>query len=566
MSDGVGLVRYGTPVGVTGGVDYVLSVYTQANSVTRYCYLEVRWRDASGSLLGAEESEPVRNALDKPTRLTLRVKAPAQAVTAVLLFGAMGQANGETHSWDGVQWERGQIVTAYGPRPGEILPGTITTPMIAVGAIDASRISPGSITTDLLAPGAVGNASVGENAITTRELAEGAVLAENIFANSVTADKIAANAVTARVIAAEAVVAGSIAANAVTAAAIAADAVTADKIAANAITAGKLAAGSVTTLNLVAGSVQADQIAASAITADKMRANSITAQNGALAYGAIGEAVIQDGVIGTAKIKDAAIIGAKILDGTIGTAHIGNAAINDAKIGSVSVTKLTAGYLVADVTLAARIMTGSSGSRVMINGNGIYAYDIYGSETVAIRSSGYSTFKGRIEASDMVASAFRTQEYGSRVELRGDQYGSYDAIRWYNDYNYLVAELRGFMGDANRADGLHINGTCQIGNTQSVIYQVGRRDTNHPNSRTRAGLYQNLGTGGSSPGYISFGNPFPSGAIPVVNYVIHHSPGGAPVYGILGRVDSYGFELYFAQGSSFVFAQRQVSWSAEWYF
>ncbi len=567
MASRLGLVRYGSPVGVTPRIDYVWSVYVQAATSPRYCHLRVRWKDAGGALLGEETSSPVRDNPDTPTRLVLRVKAPLLAATADLLFGAADQVDGELHYWDGAQWERGQIVTAYGPRPGEILPGTVTTGMVAVGAIDGSRIAGGAITGDLLATGAVGNASIAPGAITSRELAEGAVMAENVFANAVTASKIAANAVTARVIAAEAVVAGHLAANAVTAGAIAADAVTADKIAANAVTARVISAGAITTQALAVGSVQASQIAAQAITADKMRANSITAQNAAIAVGAIGEATIQDGIIGTAKIKDAAIVSAKVADAAIVNAKIGNLAVDNAKIGNVAATKISTGALIADVTVSGRLMTATTGARVQLSGGGLHAYNSSGAEVVAIRSNGTASFKGNISASDIVASVFRTQAFGGRVEIRGDVFGAYDMIRWYHDNGSITGEIRNFLGEINAIPGMHINAArIELGHTQSVIYQTGFRDTSNQHSRVRAGVV-NIGTVGGGPAYVRYPTPFTeTGRTPNVQIIVHALVGQSAVYPMIGASDRFGFNVYLSNGSAFVPANRNISYVAELFF
>ncbi|MBQ1766795.1 MAG: carbohydrate binding domain-containing protein, partial [Aquincola sp.] len=129
---------------------------------------------------------------------------------------------GNVSGWaefDDVQVEEGDVVTAYTPRPDEILPGTITQTEIA------------------------------DNSITTPKLAAGAVVAGSIAAGAVVADKLAADSVTAGKIAAGAIAAGSaaIADGAIINAMIADATIESAKIkslSADKITAGRIAVGS----------------------------------------------------------------------------------------------------------------------------------------------------------------------------------------------------------------------------------------------------------------------------------------------------------------------------------
>ena len=75
-------------------------------------------------------------------------------------------------------------------------------------------------------------------------------------------------------------------------------------------------------------------------------------------------------IVGTAAIADASINSAKIKQ----------LAVDDAKIANVSVGKLTAGTLVADVTLSARIKTSNSGARVELSSSGLRQFN--GSNTL----------------------------------------------------------------------------------------------------------------------------------------------------------------------------------------
>lgn len=122
-----------------------------------------------------------------------------------------------TFTWDvdGVQVERGGLLTAYAPSPSELIDGQIVGPEIADLAIEGTHIA--------------------DDAISTPKLQANSVEAGNIAAGAVETNKLAANAV----------VAGKIAAGAVTTVKLDAQAVTADKVAAGAITAEKVSVGGV---------------------------------------------------------------------------------------------------------------------------------------------------------------------------------------------------------------------------------------------------------------------------------------------------------------------------------
>ena len=201
----------------------------------------------------------------------------------------------------GPQIEQGQMVTAYAPRPDEILPGTITT----------TEISDGSITTAKIVTGA----------ITANQIAANTITAANIAADTITATQIAANAITASEIAAGAITAGKITAGSIVSGDIAADTITAANIAANAITAAEINAGAVTTAKLAAGAVTANEIAANTITAAKIAANTITASE--IATNAITADEVSAGAITSAKISVTNLQAISANIGTLRTATTG---------------------------------------------------------------------------------------------------------------------------------------------------------------------------------------------------------------------------------------------------
>lgn len=95
-----------------------------------------------------------------------------------------------TGTWDvdGIQFERGKIVTAYAPMPQELIDSQITTTQIADDAVTTPKLVSGSVVTGKLAAGAV----------TANELAALAVTAAKIAAGAVTADKMTVGSRTAQ--------------------------------------------------------------------------------------------------------------------------------------------------------------------------------------------------------------------------------------------------------------------------------------------------------------------------------------------------------------------------------
>jgi len=91
--------------------------------------------------------------------------------------------------------------------------------------------------------------------------------------------------------------------------------------------------------------------------------------------------------IATTNMADLAISTAKIADLAVINAKIANLAVDDAKIASLSVGKLTAGSLVADVTVSARIKTANTGARAELNTLGIEAYNAAGTRTFFVQAS-----------------------------------------------------------------------------------------------------------------------------------------------------------------------------------
>lgn len=177
------------------------------------------------------------------TRVTWATTVPAdrrlERIYVVPLTSITGGnlVTNEEAWFDAVQLERGDVATAYAPKPDEILPSTITSTELA------------------------------DNAVTTPKLIAGAVVAGKIAAGAVETDKLAANAV----------VADKIAANAITVTKIAAGAVVADKIAAGAVVADKIAAGSIASDKIVVAGLDAAVVKFGVMSGDRISANTLSA-------------------------------------------------------------------------------------------------------------------------------------------------------------------------------------------------------------------------------------------------------------------------------------------------
>lgn len=195
---------------------------------------------ANGQFLWVIDYSNGTNVVIAPTDLSKRdqwqlVKAtittgPTTTGLALRLYGAT------TNIWfDTVQLELGDVPTAWGPKPDEILPGTVAANMIQAGAVIAGKIAAGAIVAGDIAADTITAAQIAADAITVTELAAGAVTAVKIAAGTITANEIAASTITAAKIASGTITATQIASGTITATQIAAGAITGDKLTATAI-------------------------------------------------------------------------------------------------------------------------------------------------------------------------------------------------------------------------------------------------------------------------------------------------------------------------------------------
>lgn len=150
---------------------YVLSFFARASGTNVGKATGINWN-----------TQPIATAQVSNPPLTTEFQRYVWRIT----WGASVEASGRVYfgiafnsgsqgdlDFDQVQIEKGDVPTAYAPRPDEILPGTITTVTIADDAITAPKIIAGAIVAGKIAANAVEAGNVAANAITTRELTVG---------------------------------------------------------------------------------------------------------------------------------------------------------------------------------------------------------------------------------------------------------------------------------------------------------------------------------------------------------------------------------------------------------
>ena len=324
----------------TPGIDYIISFWARAG---QNAGAVGKTMQGLYSNMGFSPATAVENpALVQTTwqRYVWRVQAVQNASTALgelfISWETVGTLpSGSIIELCAVQVQQGSLVSAYAPRPDEILPSTITATEIATDAITTPKIVAGAIVTAKIAAGAVSANEIAANTITSGQIAANTITAGQIAANTITSGQIAANTITA----------GQIAASTITSSQIAADTITASNIAASAITATELAAGSVITGKIAADAVTANEIAANAITASEISAGAIT--TGKIAAGAVTANEIAANAITTAKIAAGSVTSNEIAANTIVADDIAANAITAVKIaaGSIETSKIAAGAI-----------------------------------------------------------------------------------------------------------------------------------------------------------------------------------------------------------------------------
>lgn len=253
------------PIGIADGQTFTLSAYVKRTAGSGLIRLNIQYYDGSTPRvsLGAPtniDADITAAPIGSWVRLSGSSVAPANSRWArCRAYYVSGNYVAGTDSLfiDAMQLERGDVLTAYAPKPDEILPGTIVANMISAGAIVTAAMTANTINGDRISTNTLNADRIVANSITAAKIAALTITGAQIAATTIDAGKLVANTITA----------GQIAALTITAAQIAANTITASQIAANTITAAQIAAGTITATQLAAGAVIAGKIAAGAIDA-----------------------------------------------------------------------------------------------------------------------------------------------------------------------------------------------------------------------------------------------------------------------------------------------------------
>lgn len=127
--------------GVMAGRVYSLSMYARTNTLSYRARLAVRWLDAADAQIGSADGV---NYTFNASGVVERIKipglvAPSGAVKARVELGIARPSTGDTTLgviwFDAAQFQVGDVPTEFGPKPDEILPGTVGTDEVVDDAI-----------------------------------------------------------------------------------------------------------------------------------------------------------------------------------------------------------------------------------------------------------------------------------------------------------------------------------------------------------------------------------------------------------------------------------------------
>ena len=212
---------------------------------------------------------------------------------------------------------------------------TVSRTMIAVNAINGTRIdndsvdsehivadsldtehyAPGSVDTTALAADAVTSAKISDNAINSEHYVDGSIDREHLAADIVDGTKIANDVINSEH--------------------YAADSIDSEHYAPGSVDATALASNSVTQVKLADDAVGANELATNAVVTDSIVDNAVTLAK--MADNSVGSAELINDSVTNAKIANDQIDSEHYVDGSIDTAHIGDDQITNAKIATDAV-------------------------------------------------------------------------------------------------------------------------------------------------------------------------------------------------------------------------------------
>ncbi len=213
------------------GLAGVLSCYASSNNgATLVQY--VQYLDAADAVLSTESVGYI--ATGARVRLSMKTAAAPAGTAKARVYSVRLFASATPTSRflrvDNVQFEAGDVLTAYAPRPDEILAGSIQEQQINNAAITEAKLAANAVTETKIANDSISTPKIIAGAVQANSIAAGAVVAGKIAANAISATELQADSVTAIKILAGAIVAGKIAANAISATEIQANAITSDRL------------------------------------------------------------------------------------------------------------------------------------------------------------------------------------------------------------------------------------------------------------------------------------------------------------------------------------------------
>lgn len=85
------------------------------------------------------------------TRIRRTITVPAGATRVRILVYTVNAVSGDVFRTKAIQVEKGDLPTAYAPRPDEILPGSITGPALAAGAVTTEKMTANTINGNVIA-------------------------------------------------------------------------------------------------------------------------------------------------------------------------------------------------------------------------------------------------------------------------------------------------------------------------------------------------------------------------------------------------------------------------------
>ena len=229
-------------------------------------------------------------------------------------------------------------------------------------------------------------------------------------------------------------------------------AVTANEVATNTLTANNIAASAITTEELAASSITADKIGANAITTVKIEASAVTAQE--IAVDTIQATHMHANAIYTDAIQAYAVTSAKIASETISSTNIAANAINANHINVAELSAISAsmGTITSGEVVAASIRTANSGTRVIMDTDGLVGYDSVLGQVFKVPTDGSApTFaSGLIRNATIVDTTIYSDSFYSSSTLpyteitsNGIAYREAEAGGLYNTFNYGDGTLYG---------------------------------------------------------------------------------------------------------------------------